>query len=299
MKTSVKSARVTHLSSAIYISVCLRIRVRRKIACVTGPKLNHTHAMISWWRHQMDTISALLAICSGNSPVNSPRKGQWRGALMFSFICVWIKGWVNNREAGDFRRYRSHYDSDLWIHSFPNSAVLHWSYRGTASPFSVHAHWINLMNNCHILQNSSCLMSSVIAISKNCLTRDPYICNAEINLFSGARCPKLSIGALLKKKNSFTKMHLKLSIAKWQPFGPGGELRCWFVTELTRNMYHVANYNIYIYIYTYINIYSRFIFQHRYVNRRMSQHLYKNMWIYLSNVTTKQYFPHAFFRFCV
>ena len=44
------------------------------------------------------------------SPVNSPHKGQWRGALMFSVICVWIHGWVNNREAGDFRRYRAHYD---------------------------------------------------------------------------------------------------------------------------------------------------------------------------------------------
>ena len=44
------------------------------------------------------------------SPVNSPHKGQWRGALMFSLICVWINGWVNNREAGDLRRHRNHYD---------------------------------------------------------------------------------------------------------------------------------------------------------------------------------------------
>ena len=44
------------------------------------------------------------------SPVNSPHKGQWRGALMSSLICVWIDGWVNNREAGDLRRYRAHYD---------------------------------------------------------------------------------------------------------------------------------------------------------------------------------------------
>ena len=44
------------------------------------------------------------------SPVNSPHKGQWRGALMFSLICVWINDWVNNGEAGDFRRYRIHYD---------------------------------------------------------------------------------------------------------------------------------------------------------------------------------------------
>ena len=44
------------------------------------------------------------------SPVNSPHKGQWRGALMFTLICARINGWVNNREAGDLRRYRGHYD---------------------------------------------------------------------------------------------------------------------------------------------------------------------------------------------
>ena len=49
------------------------------------------------------------------SPVNSPRKGQWRGALMFSLICVWISDWVNNREAGDLRRYLAHYDVIVMI----------------------------------------------------------------------------------------------------------------------------------------------------------------------------------------
>ena len=44
------------------------------------------------------------------SPVNSPHKGQWRGALMFTLICTRINGWVNNREAGDLRRHRAHYD---------------------------------------------------------------------------------------------------------------------------------------------------------------------------------------------
>ena len=29
---------------------------------------------------------------------------------MFSFICVWINDWVNNREAGDLRPYSGHYD---------------------------------------------------------------------------------------------------------------------------------------------------------------------------------------------
>ena len=65
-----------------------------------------------WWRHQMETFSALLALCAGNSPVPviSPHKGQWRGALMFLLISAWIIGWVNNRDAGDLRRHRAHYD---------------------------------------------------------------------------------------------------------------------------------------------------------------------------------------------
>ena len=44
------------------------------------------------------------------SPVNFPHKGQWRGALMFSLIYVWINDWANNREAGDLRRQHGHYD---------------------------------------------------------------------------------------------------------------------------------------------------------------------------------------------
>ena len=44
------------------------------------------------------------------SPVNSPHKGQCRGALMLPLICARINGWVNNRGAGDLRRNRTHYD---------------------------------------------------------------------------------------------------------------------------------------------------------------------------------------------
>ena len=58
----------------------------------------------------METFSTLLAICAGNSPVNSTHKGQWRGALRFSLICAWMNGWVNNCEVGDLRRHRIHYD---------------------------------------------------------------------------------------------------------------------------------------------------------------------------------------------
>ena len=47
------------------------------------------------------------------SPVNSSHKGQWRGALMFSVICAWTNGCVNNRDAGDLRCHQTHYDVTL------------------------------------------------------------------------------------------------------------------------------------------------------------------------------------------
>ena len=48
----------------------------------------------------MVTFSALLAIRSEDSPVNGE----------FPALCAWISGWINNREDGDLRRYRAHYD---------------------------------------------------------------------------------------------------------------------------------------------------------------------------------------------
>ena len=66
----------------------------------------------TWWHHQMETFSASLAFVWGihRWPVNSPHKGQWRGALMFSLICAWINDWVNSRQAGDLIRHRAHFD---------------------------------------------------------------------------------------------------------------------------------------------------------------------------------------------
>ena len=84
-----------------------------------------TWATYAWWRHQMEKKSAVQAFVRGihRSPVNSPHKGQRRWALMFSLICVWINGWVNNREAGDLRRFRTHYDVIVMCRDSYNSLV--------------------------------------------------------------------------------------------------------------------------------------------------------------------------------
>ena len=77
----------------------------------TGVHMHHPRP-ISWWHHQMETFPRYWPFVRGirRSPVNFPHKGQWRGALIFSLICAWINGWINNREAGDLRRHRVYYD---------------------------------------------------------------------------------------------------------------------------------------------------------------------------------------------
>ena len=103
-----------------------------RLWCLGQMKLNGWHDVHArnmntlWWRHQMETFSALLAIWAGNSPVTGefPHNGQWRGALMLSLICAWMNDWVNNREAGDLRRHRAHYDVIVMVHALQYFHVL-------------------------------------------------------------------------------------------------------------------------------------------------------------------------------
>ena len=88
------------------------------------------------------------------SPGKTPHKGQWRWSLMLSLICVWINGWVNNREAGDLSRYRAHYDvtvMDLrWLGSghqatCPNEKV--WTFRSPLEKMSMKLSTLRLPNS--------------------------------------------------------------------------------------------------------------------------------------------------------
>ena len=83
------------------------------------PQQNTTNwepsSWFSWWRHQMETFSALLAICAGNSPVSGEFPAQRPATRSFDvfFDLRLINGWVNNREAGDLRQHRAHYRAQL------------------------------------------------------------------------------------------------------------------------------------------------------------------------------------------
>ena len=80
------------------------------IAFLAGNPLQMSHA--TWWRHQMETFSALLAICAGKSPVPGefPAHRPVTRSFDVFFICAWINRWVNNCHAIDLRRYHAHYD---------------------------------------------------------------------------------------------------------------------------------------------------------------------------------------------
>ena len=66
------------------------------------------HDDVTRWKHLLRYWPFVRGI--HRSPVNSPHKGQWCGALIFSLICAWINDWVNNDKAGDLRCYHTHYD---------------------------------------------------------------------------------------------------------------------------------------------------------------------------------------------
>ena len=82
--------------------------MRRRILYKKWVSRAVTHDAVLKWKH----FSCYWPFVRGiyRSPMNAPYKGQWRGDLILSLICVWINGWVNHHEAGDLRRYRAHYD---------------------------------------------------------------------------------------------------------------------------------------------------------------------------------------------
>ena len=121
------------------------------------------------------------------SPVNSPHKGQWRRALMFSLICEWINSWVNNRVAVDLRRHGAHYDLIVmfcfsWLattkfqptdarKAFPNFdephykatytvTLRHWSNFTALSNMPVH-----VRNNYRQISNIRCTKSQTLNVS--------------------------------------------------------------------------------------------------------------------------------------
>ena len=97
-----------HISSYLIIFTCITKQTFGINPAVTTVQRSTSHDDVIKWKHFPRYWPFVRGI--HRSTVNSPHKGQWRGALMFSLMCARINSWVNNREAGDLRRYRRHYD---------------------------------------------------------------------------------------------------------------------------------------------------------------------------------------------
>ena len=71
---------------------------------------------ISWWRHKMETFSALLAICAGNSPVPGEFPAQRPVTLSFHiFIDLRLNKRLSKHSSGLWFETLSH---PLWRHRY-------------------------------------------------------------------------------------------------------------------------------------------------------------------------------------
>ena len=136
------TAAIDHLSNFVWCDVSIRlwivssVFIRKTINCADRCVQSNdrkydqqnslnlwttiVHCALAFSLHCMMTSSNgnIFRVTGHLSSVISPHKGQWRGALIFLWFAPWINGWVSNREAGDLRRHRAHYDVIVMIKCF-------------------------------------------------------------------------------------------------------------------------------------------------------------------------------------
>ena len=95
---------------------------------LAGKTQDDNHNDVIKWKHFPRYWPFVRGI--HRSLVNSPHKGQGRGALVFSMISARINDWANNREAGDLRRHLGHYDVSVMAAGTLIRHALHWRHDG-------------------------------------------------------------------------------------------------------------------------------------------------------------------------
>ena len=118
---------------SIFLNENVWISIKISLKFVPKGPINNIPALVqimAWRRPGDKPLSEPMMVCSPTHIcVTRP---QWvktflsiwaccyelviQSDLMFSLICVWINGWVNNRKVGDLRRHRAHYDvTVMWM----------------------------------------------------------------------------------------------------------------------------------------------------------------------------------------
>ena len=101
----------------------------------------------------METFSALLAICAGNSPVPGEFPAQRPVTRSFDvfFDLRLNKRLSNNREAGDLRRYRAHYDVTVMSSADKQTMKSHFQQTAMCCDF---AYLAGIYKDCVVLLNA-------------------------------------------------------------------------------------------------------------------------------------------------
>ena len=77
---------------------------------------SHERCCTSWWCNDTEMLSALLALCEGNTPVTTkfPSQRSSNGELLFPQLLVWASCSTNSLVASDLRCHGTHVTSLWW-----------------------------------------------------------------------------------------------------------------------------------------------------------------------------------------
>ena len=118
----------------VFVTNCVVLTLRNlwslcKKSLYVITRNGNVKSWITWWRHQMETFSALLAICAGNSPVTGEFPAQRKVARSFDvFFDLRPSKWSSKQSRGLWVETPS---SPLWrysnvfpIHTFGEVALV-------------------------------------------------------------------------------------------------------------------------------------------------------------------------------
>ena len=98
--------------------------IRKKTSGLASPQLKFSHWEVRLLKYHDEVIKWKCFLRYWpfgrgihQSQVDSPHKGKWRGALMFSLMCAWTNRWINSGVAGDLRGHLAHCDITVMINN--------------------------------------------------------------------------------------------------------------------------------------------------------------------------------------
>ena len=126
----------------IHMNVLLYVHVFQCVLCCTYILACALSEMTTWWRHQMETFSVLLAICAGNSPVTGEFTSQKPVTRSFDvFFDLHLNkslskqawGWWSETPSRSLRR---HCNENKYVKSSNMDCIMSWHHWDPLVPLS-------------------------------------------------------------------------------------------------------------------------------------------------------------------